>query len=102
MGRTNTEKEKEILDGTTFSTSLTSLESYVTYEIEILAYTRIGPGPRSSAVRATTLESGKVSTSHGNNVTVFFSVLNSPDNLLMNRTLRFFAFDYCFLLCLIN
>lgn len=57
VGKQHTEKEKEISHGLTFSTSMTGLESFVTYEFQILAYTRLGSGPRSSAVRATTWES---------------------------------------------
>ena len=54
------EKEKELLNGLVYSTSLTGLESFVTYEFQILAYTRIGNGPKSAAVRATTLSSSKL------------------------------------------
>ncbi|XP_078347645.1 protein sidekick-2-like isoform X2 [Oculina patagonica] len=57
LGRQNTEKEKEVINGLIFSTALTGLESFVTYEFEILAYTKMGNGPRSTAVRATTLQS---------------------------------------------
>lgn len=57
FGKQNTEKEKELFNGLVYSTSLTGLESFVTYEFQILAYTRIGNGPKSAAVRATTLSS---------------------------------------------
>nr|XP_058964313.1 protein sidekick-2-like isoform X2 [Pocillopora verrucosa] len=57
FGKQNTEKEKELFNGLVYSTSLTGLESFVTYEFQILAYTRIGNGPKSAAVRATTRSS---------------------------------------------
>lgn len=46
-------------DSSTYSLILSNLRSSVIYEFEILAYTIKGLGPKSSSVRAMTLESGK-------------------------------------------
>ena len=49
--------------------SITGLEEYVRYSIEIRAFTDIGPGPYSNTVNTTTLQDGMLHT----NFTVFFS-----------------------------
>ena len=47
-----------ITDISMLSTNLTGLEEYVEYNISVRAYTRIGPGPYSVGVTATTDEAG--------------------------------------------
>ena len=77
VGRLNTEKEKQINHGATYSADLEGLEAFVTYEFQVLAYTRIGNGPRSSPVRATTLESSKLNDFLFYQLNLFYRLLST-------------------------
>ena len=49
-----------LLNTTNLSICVTGLEEYVNYNINVRAYTSVGPGPYSDPVTARTLEDGNV------------------------------------------
>lgn len=53
-------QNKQIPSNSTFTTTLTELKKFVTYHIQVLAYTRLGDGePSKPAVSVRTFEDGK-------------------------------------------
>ena len=57
--KNGSERCVEIDDPSLCRVDLTSLEEYVLYNIQVLAFNSIGKGPRSAAVTVRTLESSK-------------------------------------------
>ena len=52
----NIERMKDVTDGEQFETVLQDLDKYVIYNVRILAYTKIGNGPNSTAIERQTME----------------------------------------------
>ena len=50
---------KPINSGSTLKNVFTGLDEYTEYEFQVLAYTSVGDGPKSSVKYETTMEDGK-------------------------------------------
>ena len=50
----------ELINGTTFTKTVTDLLKYTEYEFQVLAFTTAGDGPRSSIVTERTNEDGEL------------------------------------------
>ena len=62
-GSAGSENTELINSGNTFTKTVTGLLKYTEYELQVLAFTSVGNGPKSSKLTERTNEDGKVKTS---------------------------------------
>lgn len=71
---------KQIPSNSTFTTTLTELKKFVTYHIQVLAYTRLGDGEASKpAVSVRTFEDGKLKQAALMLMNIFMSLYNTDE-----------------------